>query len=140
MLMASKKDTMEHIEFSITLKLNLKPFSTSQMSLHVFHQKQNKKFSSLLKTSNLQKSLEFPQNEFALNRCQNDFCVQNSFEIPKFLHKNNYLSNLPSHSLIPKPGLNTWGHDQAGEQEKMHDRVGCMIPFLRKISGKIDNP
>jgi hypothetical protein len=53
MLMASKKDTVEHIEFSITLKLNLKPFSTSQMSLHVFHQKQNKKFSSLLKTSNL---------------------------------------------------------------------------------------
>ena len=53
MLMASKKDTVEHIEFSITLKLNLKPFSTSQMSFRVFHQKQNKKFSSLLKTSNL---------------------------------------------------------------------------------------
>jgi hypothetical protein len=24
--------------------------------------------------------------------------------------------NLPSYSLIPKPELNTWGHDQAGGQ------------------------
>jgi len=43
-------------------------------------------------------------------------------------------------SLIPKPELNTWGHDQAGGQSKTPGRVGSMIPFLRKISGKIDNP
>jgi len=85
------------------------------MSLHVFHQKQNKTFSSLLKTSPYE-SLEFLQNEFALDRCQNDFCVWNSFEIPIFLHQNNSLSKLPLHSLIPKPELNIWGHDQAGRQ------------------------
>jgi hypothetical protein len=109
------------------------------MSLHIFHQNQNKTFSSLLKTS-LQESLEFLQNKFALNRCQNDFCVWNSFEIPKVLHENNSLSNLPSHSLIPKPDLNTWGHDQAGEHQKIHGRASSMIPFLRKMSGKIGNP
>jgi hypothetical protein len=75
-----------------------------------------------------------------LNQCQNDFCVWNSFEIPKFLHENNSLSNLSSYSLIPKPKLNTWGHDQAKGQSKTHARPGSMIPFLRKISGKIGNP
>ena len=70
-----KKDTVELIEFSVTLKLNLKPFSTSQISLYVFHQMQNKKFSSLLKTSP-QESLEFLQNEFTLNSCENDLCLE----------------------------------------------------------------
>jgi len=26
--------------------------------------------------------------------------------------------NLPSNNLIPKPKLNTWGHDQAGGKKK----------------------
>jgi hypothetical protein len=74
-----------------------------------------------------------------LNRFQNDFCVWNSFEIPKIMHVNNSLSNLPSHSLIPKPALSTLGHDQAGGQSKTLERVGSMIPFQRKMSGKIGN-
>jgi hypothetical protein len=101
------------------------------VSLHIFHQNQNKKFSSLLKTSP-QESLEFLQNEFALNQCQNDFCVWNSFEIPKILHENNPLSNLHSHSYIPEPELNIWGHDQAGGQSKTLGWAGFMILFLRK--------
>jgi len=48
--------------------------------------------------------------------------------------------NLPSNSLIPKPELNTWGHDQAGGQSKAPGRAGFMIPFLRKMLGKIGNP
>jgi hypothetical protein len=64
----------------------------------------------------------------------------NSFEIPKILHENNSLSNLSSHSLIPKPELNTWGHDQAGGQSKTSGRAGFMISFLKKIPGKIGNP
>jgi hypothetical protein len=45
-------------------------------------------------------------------------------------------TNLPSHSLIPKPELNTWGHDQAGGQSKTRGRAGSMIPFLRKNAGQ----
>jgi hypothetical protein len=40
--------------------------------------------------------------------------------------------NLPSPSLILKPDLNTWGHDQAREQFTKTHRVGSMIPLLRK--------
>jgi hypothetical protein len=40
--------------------------------------------------------------------------------------------NLPSPSLILKPDMNTWGHDQAGEQFTKTHRVGSMIPLLRK--------
>jgi hypothetical protein len=32
------------------------------------------------------------------------------------------------------------GHDQAGGKIKMHGTVGSIIPFLRKMSGKIGNP
>jgi len=77
-------------QFSITLKLIFQTFVTIQMSLHIFHQNQNQKFSSLLKTSPWE-SLEFLQNEFALNKHQNHFCVWNNFEIPKILHENNSL-------------------------------------------------
>jgi hypothetical protein len=63
-----------------------------------------------------------------------------ALKFQKNLHDNNSLSNLPSHSLIPKPELNTWGHDQAGGQSKTSGRAGSMITFLRKLSGKIGNP
>jgi hypothetical protein len=77
-----------------------------------------------------------------LNGCQNDFYVWNSFEIPKILHENNSLSKTKSssYSLIPKPELNTWGHDQSGGQIKMHGTVGSIIPLLRKMPVKIGNP
>jgi hypothetical protein len=45
--------------------------------------------------------------------------------------------NLPSNSLIPKPELNTWGHDQARGQSKTPSRAGFMIPFLRKYRAKL---
>jgi hypothetical protein len=44
--------------------------------------------------------------------------------------------NLPSFNLIPKPELNTWGHDQVGGQSKTRGRAGSMIPFLRKNAGQ----
>jgi len=31
--------------------------------------------------------------------------------------------NLPSNNLIPKPKLNTWGHDQAGGKKKILVRL-----------------
>ena len=57
----------------------------------------------------------------------------------KFLHGNNSLLNFPSHSLIPKPKFNTWGHDQAkGEnKEKIHDRAGSMILSKKKCWTKL---
>ena len=74
----------------------------------------------------------------ALNRCQNDLCSWNSFEIPKILHENNSVSKAkPSYSLIPKPDLNTWGHDQVGGQPKTPSKVGSMIPFLRNYWAKL---
>jgi len=46
-------------------------------------------------------------------------------------------TNLPSHSLIPKPDLNTWGHDQVRGQSKTSGRAGSMIPFLRNYWAKL---
>jgi len=45
--------------------------------------------------------------------------------------------NLPSYSLIPKPELNIWGHDQARGQSKTSGRAGSMIPFLRNYWAKL---
>ena len=53
------------------------------------------------------------------------------------MYENNSLLNLPSHSLIPKPELNTWGHDQARGQSKTFGRAGSMIPFLRNYWAKL---
>jgi hypothetical protein len=45
--------------------------------------------------------------------------------------------NLLSYSLIPKPNLNTCGHDQARGQSKTSGRAGSMIPFLRNYWAKL---